>query len=176
MASELQIDGYRPGALGHVILLHTAYFGTRWSFGGDYEAALTRDLGNFACAFDPEWDGFWGAYVGDALVGSSAVDGSSGDAEIRWYMLSEEMRGRGVGWRLLGSALHFCREKGYRRAFLNTVAGLAQARRLYESAGFKLIAERPDDSWGVTVNVQTMELDLTTPLAVANRPEPANKA
>lgn len=43
---------------------------------------------------------------------------------MRWFILSDTLRGLGLGDRLLGTALAFCAERDYRRVHLWTFQGL----------------------------------------------------
>jgi len=47
-----------------------------------------------------------------------------------------ELRGKGLGRRLVLQALDFARQSGYACCYLETTAALHQAERLYQSLGF----------------------------------------
>ena len=47
-----------------------------------------------------------------------------------------ELRGKGLGARLLGQILEAAREKGFRRCYLETLESMGQARKLYRQHGF----------------------------------------
>jgi GNAT superfamily N-acetyltransferase len=79
-------------------------------------------------------------------------------AHLRWFIVSDALRGRGVGTMLMDAAMEFCRDKGYSQTYLWTFAGLSAARRLYEKAGFVLVEERSGAQWGVEVKEQRFEL------------------
>ena len=49
-------------------------------------------------------------------------------------------------------------EDGVRGIFLTTFAGLDAARRIYDSAGFVLVHEQHDRTWGTEVMEQRFEL------------------
>jgi GNAT superfamily N-acetyltransferase len=103
-----------------------------------------------------------------------AVNGScasiDGTAELRWLLVSDLLRGHGAGSRLLDAALGFCRDRGFKSVHLWTFAGLDQARKLYDSAGFLLVEQHPGRRWGTEVLEQRLELDLrATPLPSAQR-------
>jgi GNAT superfamily N-acetyltransferase len=79
---------------------------------------------------------------------------------LRWFIVSDALRGRGAGNRLLSAAMDRCRSTGCRRVYLWTFEGLHAARHLYEKYGFSLIEQRKGSQWGVEVNEQCFELDL----------------
>ncbi|HYB84404.1 MAG TPA: GNAT family N-acetyltransferase, partial [archaeon] len=83
-----------------------------------------------------------------------------GWAKLRWFLVEREARGRGLGSKLLATALKFCQRAGYRGVFLWTVSDLDAARRLYERAGFKLARETGGCAWAPSAREQCWELRL----------------
>ncbi len=57
--------------------------------------------------------------------------------ELRKMYLEADARGRGVGRRLLVACLDAARDLGYRRCYLETLARMDRAQRLYEDFGFR---------------------------------------
>jgi GNAT superfamily N-acetyltransferase len=161
--AEVSIGGYVPGAIGRVAELHAIYYSNAWQFGLYFEAKVASGLSAFLSQFDAERDGFWTASLGGQVEGSIAIDGAKAAAEgahLRWFILSDALRGRGVGNRLMEEAVGFCRQKAYPRVFLWTFAGLDSARHLYEKFGFKLAEETPGTQWGAQVTEQRFVLDF----------------
>lgn len=144
-----------------MVSLHGVYYAREWGFGPAFEIGIAKGLGEFAARADDERDLLLAAHVGDALVGFVAIDatgeGESTGARLRWFIVSDAARGRGVGRKLLSRALAFCDRRGYDPVSLTTFAGLDAARHLYESAGFRLVEERADDPWGQGVGLQRFE-------------------
>lgn len=164
------LSGYTPGALGAIAALHGAWYGANWGFGLYFEAKVARELADFLERLQPDRDALWVARLpGDAadagdgagrVVGSVVIDGldAAGDgARLRWFILHPAARGRGVGRRLMGEAMAFCRRAGFRRVYLHTFAGLDAARHLYETHGFALYHEADDSTWGTPVREQAFE-------------------
>ena len=56
--------------------------------------------------------------------------------ELQKMYFLPELRGKGLGKRLILQALAFARQAGYHTCYLETTAALAQASRLYEQLGF----------------------------------------
>lgn len=97
-----------------------------------------------------------------SIVGSIAiVEHSAEEAQLRWLLLTPELRGQGVGRFLVQEAIRFCKDQGYRRVFLWTTLDLTDAERLYLSAGFQLGEESTHTVWGRMVTEQKYFLDLT---------------
>ena len=70
-------------------------------------------------------------------------------------------RGLGVGERLVTACTAFAQEAGYHTITLWTVASLLAARRLYERAGYRLVAVEPEFAYGQDLINETWELRLT---------------
>lgn len=160
--SEITIAGYLPGAIGRVAELHAGYYSEAWDFGLHFEAKVASDLSAFLLRFDPARDGFWTAGQAGRVEGSIAIDGahaSTEGAHLRWFILSEALRGRGVGNRLMQEAVDYCRRREYARVFLWTFQGLEAARHLYEKFGFRLVEQLEGEQWGKRVLEQRYLLE-----------------
>lgn len=161
--SNVSVAGYVPGAIGRVVELHAAYYAKAWDFGLYFEAKVATELSEFLRRLDPARDGFWTAIVGGRVEGSIAIDGARGETEgahLRWFILSEALRARGVGNRLMQEAVEFCRRREYARAYLWTFQGLEPARHLYEKFGFRLAEQCEGGQWGRRVLEQRYVLSL----------------
>jgi len=149
--TEMQ-SGPVPGVLERIVEMHDSYYGARWGFGAAFTRKNMSELADFLGGFDAGCDGLWTAWVGGRIEGSVAVNGScasiDGTAELRWLLVSDLLRGHGAGSRLLDAALGFCRDRGFKSVHLWTFAGLDQARKLYDSAGFLLVEQHPGRRWG----------------------------
>ncbi len=157
------ITGDIPGSIGRVAELHGTYYQEHWGFGLFFEAKVATDLAAFLGRYDEQRDGFWTASMGGRIEGSITIDGSHAAAEgahLRWFVVSDALRGKGIGNQLVGTAIGFCRSHGYRRVYLWTFEGLNAARHLYEKNGFRLVEQRKGAQWGREVNEQRFELPL----------------
>lgn len=152
-------EGYRPGVIGRLIDLHGRYYGETWGLDRRFEIEVAVELAEFFGRYDPARDGFWSAVENGVVLGGIAIDGAPTREEgvrLRWFILDPAGHGRGIGRRLLQTALDFCGASGAPRVWLATFAGLDTARRLYEQAGFRLLREYRDTDWtdaGVTHQV-----------------------
>jgi len=153
------IRGWVPGLLGWIVAEHGRYYDTSWRLGAVFEAKVAEGLGELAARLDPARDLLLSASEGATILGAIAVDGSgphaaTQGARIRYFILADAARGRGIGRMLLGEALGFIARSGLDRAWLTTFAGLDAARHLYESHGFRLDHEAVDTSWGSPLTEQ----------------------
>jgi GNAT superfamily N-acetyltransferase len=155
--------GFFPGSIGRVVELHARYYQAHWGFGPLFEAQIARGLAEFFGRYDELRDAFWIATVSEQVEGSITIDGAhaaDSGAHLRWFIMSDALRGKGVGTRLIRTAVDFCREKKCQRVYLKTFAGLDAARHLYEKMGFKLVDQRPGTQAGTAVIEQRFELRL----------------
>jgi GNAT superfamily N-acetyltransferase len=158
--------GYIPGVIGRVAELHGAYYHAHWGFGLFFEAKVAIELSEFFKRYDEARDGFWTVLVGNRVEGSITIDGihdESEGAHLRWFIISDALRGKGAGNQLMNTAIRFCKDKGYNKIYLWTFDGLGAARHLYEKAGFKLVEERKGTRWGSEVKEQRFECSLAVP-------------
>ena len=157
------VKGYVPGALGRVAELHGVYYHDHWKFGLFFEAKVAVELSEFLKRYDVSRDGFWTVLVDGRVEGSIAIDGmhaGSEGAHLRWFIMSDLLRGKGAGNLLINAAISFCRNKFYNKVYLWTFEGLDAARHLYEKVGFKLVEEHKGTQWGTEVNEQRFECSL----------------
>jgi GNAT superfamily N-acetyltransferase len=155
--------GYVPGAIGRVVELHGTYYHAHWGFGAFFEAMVAGGLSEFINRYDDQRDGLWTAAINGRIECGIAIDGvhaTQEGAHLRWFIISDALRGQGVGKRLVHIALDFCRDKKYPRVYLWTFEGLHAARYLYEQAGFILVEQRRGAQWGTEVQEQRFELHL----------------
>jgi len=156
--------GYVPGALGRVVELHGAYYYDQWKFGLFFESKVADELSDFLKRYDESRDGFWTVSVDGRIEGSITIDGIHAESEgahLRWFIMSDTLRGKGAGNQLINAAISFCRRHYYNKIYLWTFEGLDAARHLYEKAGFKLVEEHKGTQWGTEVNEQRFECSLT---------------
>ena len=161
----IEIGGYRPGALAAIVGLHARYYAQHWSFGLPFETKVGAELAEFLARHNAEHDLFLVAYLDGDVVASVIIDQTGGGpqgAHLRWFIVSEEMQGKGLGADLLGRALKFCDERGYARIWLTTFAGLDAARGLYERHGFVMTGEADADQWSGDVREQVFERSMPT--------------
>jgi GNAT superfamily N-acetyltransferase len=153
----------RPGDLGAIVYLHGTIYAREYGFDPTFEAYVAGPLSEFVHT-RTDRDRLWIAERGDRIIGCIAIVGvSDKEAQLRWYLVDPSARGLGLGMKLLHDALEFCKDRGYESVFLWTVSALAAAAKLYLSAGFERVEEKPGTHWGVDVVEERYVLALTSP-------------
>jgi len=97
------------------------------------------------------------------VEGSIAIDGLHAETEgahLRWYIISDALRGTGLGNELLNIAIGYCRQREYSSVYLHTFEGLDAAKHLYEKSGFQLVEQITGTQWGTEVNEQKFLLEI----------------
>jgi GNAT superfamily N-acetyltransferase len=140
--------------------LQARYYAREHDFGIYFEAGRLADIADFLSRYDAGRDGAWIAVDRGEVLGSIVIDGGADDdpacAQLRWFIMADALRGRGMGRRMMETALAFARTR-YTRVKLGTFVGLDAARHLYESFGFRKIYEQPATTWGPEVREQHWE-------------------
>lgn len=152
----------RPGDLGMVIARQAILYAEEYGWNSDYEALVARILADFHQSFDPARDAAWIAEMDGRMAGSIfLVHGDEPDVgKLRLLYVERDARGTGVGKMLVAACVDRARAAGYKRLDLWTNSVLTAARRIYERAGFVLVAEAPHRSFGKDLIGQTWSLAL----------------
>lgn len=148
------VQGYRPGIIARITDMHALYYSRESGFGQRFESVVASGLAEFCNRLENPGNAIWTARLGGQIVGSVVIDGQDmGEnvAHLRWFILSDEARGGGVGKKLLDAALSFVDERDFTETHLWTFSGLHAARNLYETRNFVLAEERPGEQWGKEV-------------------------
>jgi ribosomal protein S18 acetylase RimI-like enzyme len=156
-------DELRPGDMEAIVDHHRRVYGEEYGvdsrFGDFVAAAVARAAERgFPGARETirivELDGEHAGSIG-------LTDEGDGEAAIRWVVLSPEVRGLGLGRRLLGEMLVFAQDHGYRRVWLETFSELETAAHLYREAGFVVTSADTAPRWGrESITMQRYELEL----------------
>ncbi len=157
--------GYTPTIISRIIEMLHSHMSKHYGFGASFESRIAGDIAEFITRIGAPPNETWRAEIGGQIVGSISIDGEDlgdGLAHLRWFIVSNGMRGGGVGRALLSKALDFCDKRGFPETHLWTVKDLEAARKLYESHGFVLTEEYDGDQWGT----KTIEQKFVRPLLV----------
>jgi ribosomal protein S18 acetylase RimI-like enzyme len=156
-------DELRPGDMDAIVSHHRRIYGEEYGvdsrFGDFVAAAVARAVER---GFPSEREAIRIVELDGEHAGSIGLsDEGDGDAAIRWVVLSPEVRGKGLGRRLVAEMLAFAEDHGYRRVWLETFSELEAAAHVYRDAGFVVTEADTAPRWGRdSITMQRYELEL----------------
>ncbi|WP_329369264.1 bifunctional helix-turn-helix transcriptional regulator/GNAT family N-acetyltransferase [Streptomyces sp. NBC_00669] len=152
----------RPGDLGWAIERNAAVYATEYGWDEDYETLVARIVADYASDHDPQREAMWVAELDGERAGCVFCmrDDAPDTARLRLLLVDPAARGHGIGGRLVDTCIAFARQAAYTELVLWTNDVLAGARRIYERAGFELVAQKPHRSFGRELMGQDWRLAL----------------
>jgi DNA-binding MarR family transcriptional regulator/GNAT superfamily N-acetyltransferase len=151
----------RPGDMGWVVQSHGALYASEYGFDAAFEGLVAEISAKFLGSFDASRERCWIADLDGAQVGSVFLVRHTDDvAKLRLLLVDPAGRGHGLGRRLVAECISFAQACGYRRITLWTQSILVAARRIYQDAGFVLVATEPHRSFGQSLIGETWEREL----------------
>ena len=155
------IRPHQPGDIGWIIHRQGLLYHKEYGWDETFEALVAEIAASFVMNFDPKLERCWIAEREGQVVGSVfVVKKTPGTAQLRLLYVDPGARGLGIGRRLVEECIRFARAHGYKTLTLWTNDILTSARRIYESSGFRLVAEEPHHSFGKDLVGQNWDLDL----------------
>jgi GNAT superfamily N-acetyltransferase len=152
---------HRPGDLGWVVHRHAALYAAEYGWDIGFEAMVAEIAAGFIRSFDPAREACWIAERAGATLGSVTIAQHSAEvAKLRLLYVEPAARGLGIGRALVAEALGFARARGYARVTLWTNDILVAARRIYQAAGFRLVASEAHRSFGRDLVGENWVLDF----------------
>jgi DNA-binding MarR family transcriptional regulator/GNAT superfamily N-acetyltransferase len=150
-----------PGDVGFLIYLHGQLYAKESGYNLEFEAYVCKTFYEFLPTYNPAKDRIFLAIADNQIVGSVAILGSSRHlAQLRWFLIHPDYRGRGLGKKLLDEAIVFCRERDYQKVYLMTTSMQETAIALYKKAGFRKTGEKYLQLWGQQLYEQRYDMDL----------------
>src|SRR5450631_3551740 len=155
------LRGHRAGDMGWVVQSHGALYASEYGFDASFEALVAEIVAKFLASFDASRERCWIADLDGVQVGSVFLVRHTDEvAKLRLLLVDPAGRGQGLGQRLVGECISFAQACGYRKITLWTQSILLAARRIYQEAGFELVATEPHRSFGQSLIGETWEREL----------------
>ncbi len=148
----------RPGDAQAIVDLHERVYAREYGRNRAFLDAVAETVKDAIRRGWPEEAG--GAWLIDAedtggLAGCMAWTREAAElGQVRWVVFAPELRGRGLGRRLLDELLRESRAAGMTRLELMTFSALRTAAHLYRSAGFEVVSAGERSDWGTPIVYQ----------------------
>ena len=151
----------KPGDIGYVVYLHGALYKHEYNYGIEFETYVAKGLCEFFYNYNPDKDRVWICEHNDHIVGFLLLMHRAGKAQLRYFLITPEYRGIGLGRKLMDLYMDFLNQCGYKESYLWTTNELSAAAHLYKKAGFKLTEEKAgQNNFGKQVVEQRYDLIL----------------
>ena len=165
MSTELELRPIEPrddAAVAAIIRQVMPEFGAS----GPGFALHDPEVNGMSAAYAAPGRAYWVVVDGTGRVvgggGIAPLDGGTpGFCELRKMYFLPQARGHGAGERMLRRCLAFARQAGYRTCYLETLAGMDQAQKLYRRLGFQPL-DKPMGATGHFGCDRWYSLDLGT--------------
>jgi DNA-binding MarR family transcriptional regulator/N-acetylglutamate synthase-like GNAT family acetyltransferase len=139
----------KPGDMGWVVHRHGVLYFEEYKYDERFEALVAGIVAEFVESYNPDRERCWMMESDDQIVGSAfLVEKSKTVAKLRMLLVEPWARGMGIGKHLVDQCIRFARKADYKTIMLWTQSELIGARKIYQHAGFRLVGEKPHNSWG----------------------------
>jgi peptidyl-dipeptidase Dcp len=92
----------RPGDIGYVTYLHGSLYSSEYDYGISFEAYVAQGLYEFYKNYDADRDRVWVCEKAGAMVGFLLLmHREENVAQLRYFILTPEVRGIGLGNKLM---------------------------------------------------------------------------
>lgn len=140
---------HKPGDIGWIAHRHGVLYSEEYGWNETFEALVAEILVNFVKKHSPDRERLWIAEQDGYRIGSiMLVDAGDGVSQLRLLLVEPSARGQGLGRKLIQKCMEFSRKAGYHKMKLWTQSNLYAARKLYVEAGWKLVDQKPHNSFG----------------------------
>ena len=161
LPSTLVLRPPRAGDLGWVVHRHGVLYAREYGWDERFEGLVAEIVANFVARFDARRERCWIAQQDGVPVGSVfVVRAAARTAQLRLLLIEPQVRGRGLGKRLVQACIRFARARGYRKLVLWTQSELAAARSIYAAAGFERKKTQRHAKFGLRMTGEYWELRL----------------
>lgn len=159
--SDIHIRRFEDQDLPWLVERHATLYARDEGFDQSFGPLVAQILTDFCASHEPDCERGWIAERSGQRLGSIfCVRLNDDTAKLRLFFLVPEVRGAGLGKRLLARCVGFARDAGCRQMQLWTHESHTAACALYASTGWVLTDSKPVHSFGVDLVEQTWKLSL----------------
>ena len=112
--NELTIrDKIKVTDIGQIVLFHAEYYSKKYGWNEDFEAYVAKPLAEFVLRNDKS-EKIWTVEKEGFVKGAIALTRVTNKvAQLRWFYLVPELRGQGIGKKLMEHLVSFAETKKY---------------------------------------------------------------
>jgi DNA-binding MarR family transcriptional regulator/N-acetylglutamate synthase-like GNAT family acetyltransferase len=161
-AQPFVLRAHRAGDMAWITRRHGELYQQQQGWDRSFETLVGQICADFERNFNPLREHCWIAEMAGQPVGCVALadSGEEGVAKLRLLLVEQQARGYGLGSRLVDECHKFARAAGYRKMRLWTTDQQKEARHIYQSKGYQLVAEEQVHAFGHDMVNETWELFL----------------
>jgi len=112
MDRSILVRNYKKEDIDYIIERHRVIYDKEYGFSSEFMDYVEKYVKEFDKNHDEAMENIWIAETGGKRVGMIAIAKAEEDtAQLRWFLIEPEMRGKGLGRRLMKTAVDFCKEK-----------------------------------------------------------------
>ena len=161
MDEKLLIRNFVEEDLDYIVKRHGDIYEKEYDFDETFIDYVKNPLYEFYEGYDKNNENIWIAeYEGNTAGFIALVKVNEETAQLRWFLLEKEMRGKGIGSKLMSTLVKFAKDKNYKNIYLWTVDFLDAARHLYEKFGFELEETKTSNIWGKRITEEKWNLKI----------------
>ena len=151
----------RPGDAEAIVDLHRRVYSVEYAMEEPFVEGVAQTVTEACERGWPEGGGAWLVDGAEGLAGCLGLTAEgNGAGKIRWVVLQPELRGLGLGRRMITEAVDEARRLGMTRLELHTFAALTTAGAIYKELGFEVVGAEEMDAWGPRITYQHYLLNL----------------
>jgi DNA-binding MarR family transcriptional regulator/GNAT superfamily N-acetyltransferase len=155
----ISIRNFEPKDIEYIIDRHRVLYENEFGFTSEFGDYVEEYVKKFKEYHDPNKEAIFIAEEDGAPIGVIAiVKAEDTTAQLRWFLIEPDARGKGLGHKLMDTAIDFSKDKGYKHVFLWTVNILEPARHLYREHGFSLTECKEHELWGHQLTEERWDL------------------
>jgi ribosomal protein S18 acetylase RimI-like enzyme len=154
----------RPGDAEGIVELHRRVYRSEYGLNEEFVARVAEGVRDAVAKGWPTAQGAVRLVDGaTGLAGCVALtEEGDGTGRIRWVVLAPELRGSGLGRRMIAEVVEEARRAGLRELRLETFSELRAAAAIYRSLGFRVVSEFERHDWGPPLLYQHYALSLSS--------------